>query len=82
MVIAYLGARLVVVVAVNRRVFATIACIWGYSEPLRFLCLREFRSIPESFYAELKKVIESYDWTILYDNKRKHQRCKRYGIRN
>ena len=43
--------------------FATIACIWGYSEPLRFLCLREFQnSIPESFYAELKKVIESYDW--------------------
>ena len=43
--------------------FATIACIWGYSEPLRFLCLREFQnSIPESFYAELKKVIEFYDW--------------------
>ena len=43
--------------------FATIACVWGYSEPLRFLCLREFQnSIPESFYAELKKVIESYDW--------------------
>ena len=43
--------------------FATIACIWGYSEPLRFLCLREFQnSIPESFYAELKKVIEAHDW--------------------
>ena len=43
--------------------FATIACVWGYSEPLRFLCLREFQnSIPESFYAELKKVIEAHDW--------------------
>jgi len=42
---------------------ATIAAIWGYAEPLRILCVREFQaSIKESFYTELKSAIERYPW--------------------
>ena len=43
--------------------FATMAAIFGYAEPLRILCAREFQnSIKESFYAELKTAINRYDW--------------------
>ena len=42
---------------------ATIAAVWGYAEPMRILCVREFQaSIRESFYAELKSAIERYPW--------------------
>lgn len=42
---------------------ATIAAIWGYAEPLRVLCAREFQaSIKESFHAELKAAIEAHPW--------------------
>ena len=42
---------------------ATLAAVWGYAEPLRILCLREFQvSIKESFHAELKAAIEMYPW--------------------
>lgn len=42
---------------------ATVAAIWGYAEPLRILCVREFQaSIKESFYTELKSAIERYPW--------------------
>jgi phage terminase large subunit len=40
-----------------------MAAIWGYAEPLRILCAREFQaSIPESFHAELKAAIASEPW--------------------
>lgn len=40
-----------------------MASVWGYAEPLRILCAREFQvSIAESFHAELKAAIESRDW--------------------
>lgn len=43
--------------------FATMASVFGYAEPLRILCIREFQnSIKESFYAEIKNAIESHDW--------------------
>lgn len=43
--------------------FAKMAAIWGYAEPLRILCTREFQaSIPESFHAELKAAIASEPW--------------------
>ncbi|STZ77354.1 PBSX family phage terminase large subunit [Bergeriella denitrificans] len=43
--------------------FAKMAAIWGYMEPLRFLCVREFQnSIPQSFHAELKAAIASEPW--------------------
>jgi len=43
--------------------FAKMAAIWGFVEPLRFLCVREFQnSIKESFYAELKAAIASEPW--------------------
>lgn len=43
--------------------FAKMAAIWGYAEPLRILCTREFQaSIPESFHAELKAAISSEPW--------------------
>lgn len=43
--------------------FALMAAVWGYAEPLRILCTREFQaSIKESFHAELKRVIESEPW--------------------
>lgn len=43
--------------------FAKMAAVWGYAEPLRILCTREFQnSIKESFHAELKQAIESEPW--------------------
>lgn len=43
--------------------FALMAAIWGYAEPLRILCTREFQiSIKESFHAELRAAIESRPW--------------------
>lgn len=42
---------------------AKMAAIWGYAEPLRVLCTREFQaSISESFYAELRAAIASEPW--------------------
>lgn len=42
---------------------ALMASIFGYAEPLRILCTREFQaSIKESFHAELKSAIASYPW--------------------
>lgn len=42
---------------------ALMAAIWGYAEPLRILCTREFQaSIKESFHAELKAAIASQPW--------------------
>lgn len=43
--------------------FAKMAAVWGYAEPLRILCTREFQaSIKESFHAELKAAIASEPW--------------------
>lgn len=43
--------------------FAKMAAIWGFVEPLRILCVREFQaSIKESFHAELKAAIASEPW--------------------
>lgn len=43
--------------------FALMAATWGYAEPLRILCTREFQaSIKESFHAELKAAIYSKPW--------------------
>lgn len=43
--------------------FAKMAAIWGYAEPMRVLCTREFQaSIKESFHAELKSAIASEPW--------------------
>lgn len=40
-----------------------MAAVWGYAEPLRILCTREFQaSIKESFHAELKAAIASEPW--------------------
>jgi phage terminase large subunit len=40
-----------------------MAAIWGYVDPLRILCTREFQaSIKESFHAELKAAIASQPW--------------------
>ena len=40
-----------------------MAAVWGFAEPLRFLCVREFQnSIKESFYAEIKAAIASEPW--------------------
>lgn len=40
-----------------------MAAVWGYAEPLRILCAREFQvSIAESFHAELKAAIASQPW--------------------
>ena len=45
--------------------FAKMAAVWGYAEPLRILCTREFQnSIKESFHAELKQAIESEPWLV------------------
>lgn len=42
---------------------ALMAAIWGYAEPLRVLCTREFQvSIKESMHAELKAAIASVPW--------------------
>ena len=43
--------------------FAKMAAVWGYAEPLRVLCTREYQvSIKESFHAELKAAIASEPW--------------------
>jgi len=40
-----------------------MAAVWGYAEPLRILCTREYQvSIKESFHAELKAAIASEPW--------------------
>lgn len=48
---------------------ALMAAVWGYAEPIRILCTREFQaSIKESFHAELKAAIVAHDWlTAHYD---------------
>lgn len=43
--------------------FAIMASVFGYAEPLRILCTREFQnSIKESFHAEIKTAIRRYPW--------------------
>ena len=43
--------------------FAKMAAIFGYAEPLRILCTRQFQSsIKESFHAEVKNAIASEPW--------------------
>lgn len=43
--------------------FAKMAAIWGFVEPLRILCTRDYQnSIKESFHAELKNAIASEPW--------------------
>lgn len=42
---------------------ATIALVWGYAEPIRVLCVRQFQnSIRDSFYTELTTALELYPW--------------------
>lgn len=42
---------------------ATVAALWGYAEPLRILCVRQFQnSIPESFYREIVDALELNPW--------------------
>lgn len=42
---------------------ALMAAVWGYAEPLRILCAREFQvTIAESFHAELKRAITERPW--------------------
>ena len=42
---------------------ALMAAVWGYAEPIRILCTREFQaSIKESFHAELKAAIAAHPW--------------------
>jgi phage terminase large subunit len=42
---------------------ALMAAVWGYAEPMRILCTREFQaSIKESLHAELKAAIASLPW--------------------
>ena len=42
---------------------ALMAAVWGFAEPMRILCTREFQaSIKESFHAELKAAISAYPW--------------------
>src|SRR5690625_459581 len=41
--------------------FALMAALRGYERPMRILCTREFQiSIRESFYAEIKRTIQSH----------------------
>ena len=43
--------------------FSLMAAVWGYAEPLRILCTREFQSsIKESTHAEVKNAIASIPW--------------------
>jgi len=45
------------------RSFALMAAVFGYADPIRVLCTREFQvSIRESFHAELRSAIAQYDW--------------------
>ena len=42
---------------------AMLVALWGYVEPIRILCTRQYMaSIKESFYAELKSAILEYPW--------------------
>ena len=42
---------------------ALMAAVWGYAEPLRILCVREFQaSIKQSMHAEIKAAIEAHPW--------------------
>lgn len=42
---------------------AAVAAIWGYAEPLRILCVRQFQnSIQESFYREVVDALEKTPW--------------------
>lgn len=42
---------------------ALMAAVWGYADPMRILCTREFQaSIKESMHAELKAAIASVPW--------------------
>lgn len=42
---------------------ASIAAIWGYAEPIRILCVRQFQnSIAESFYREVVDALELHPW--------------------
>lgn len=42
---------------------ALMAAVWGYVEPIRVLCTREFQaSIKESFHAEIKAAIAAHPW--------------------
>lgn len=58
--------------------FAKMAAAWGYAEPLRILCTREFQaSIKESFHAELKAAIYSEPWLEAnYDIGADYLRCR------
>jgi len=42
---------------------ATISLIWGYVDPIRVLCVRQFQnSIKDSFYTELVTALELHPW--------------------
>jgi phage terminase large subunit len=42
---------------------ALMAAVWGYAEPMRILCTREYQaSIRESFHAEIKAAIATKPW--------------------
>jgi phage terminase large subunit len=42
---------------------AIVAALWGYAEPLRILCVRQFQnSIRESFYAEIVEALDQNPW--------------------
>lgn len=60
---------------------ATMAAIWGATEPLRILCTRDLQnSIKESFHAELKQAIEKNAWLkSQYDVGRDYLRHKTNG---
>jgi len=55
-----------------------MAAVWGYMEPLRILCVREFQTtIPESFHAEVKSAIAAHGWLeAAYDVGRDYLRGK------
>lgn len=43
--------------------FSLMAAVWGYAEPLRILCTREYQSsIKDSLHAEIKNAISSVPW--------------------
>lgn len=42
---------------------ATVALLWGYADPIRVLCVRQFQnSIRDSFYTELTTALELHPW--------------------
>ena len=56
--------------------FAMMAVLWGYREKLRILATRELQfSIKESFYAELKRAIDSQPFLVA------HYTFTQHGIR-